>query len=149
MASLGVLASGTATCADLLQCVLDLNELERDAYFCLVAAPERTLDDLADRLRRERSTVHRAVAKLVSLGLATKENRGTAGGGYRHVYRAVEPERVASLLDARFAEARARAESLLATFPRDARRAARGMGGAPSRKRSAPLARSTTRARAG
>lgn len=117
-----------ATCQDLLSCAFDLNELERLVYLCLLGQPEHTLDELASHVARDRSTIHRAVSKLVSLGLVAKENRGLAGGGYYQAYKAAPPERVAQLVQERFDLILTRVAHLVETFPHDVRHMANETG---------------------
>lgn len=125
MGSATTLLAPGASCHDLLSCMFDLNELERAAYVALLQSNEATLDELAERLGRERSTVHRAVTKLVESEMARKENRGLEGGGYHQVYAPVPPEEVVETVRQRFDAIRLRVEHLLATFTTDMRHLAR------------------------
>ena len=61
MSVFGRLLNGPCGCHDLLSCLYELNELETHAYFALLGAQGSRMDDLADRLERDRSTVTRAV----------------------------------------------------------------------------------------
>jgi predicted transcriptional regulator len=94
MSALNRLLCGAGTCEDLLSCVYNLNKLESETYFALLAGPAR-MDELAGALRRERSTVYRALQKLVGLQLAMRDTVSLDGGGYCHVYAPVHPDAVA------------------------------------------------------
>jgi predicted transcriptional regulator len=122
--------NGSSDCEDLLACVFRLNELEVRAYFALLEHPETRMDELAEALDRDRSTVHRAVQTLVDLQLAERRAEGLDGGGYCYTYEAASPaavrERIEERLDA-FQEA---VEERLARFEEDAARE----GAAPARE---------------
>lgn len=93
MSALNRILTGTGSCGDLLCCVYNLNRLESDAYFALLSGPSK-MDDLVTALDRERSTVYRAVQKLVTLQLAVRDTVSLTGGGYCHVYAPVSPDTV-------------------------------------------------------
>ena len=99
MTALNRILCGAGTCEDLLSCVYDLNKLESEAYFALLAKPAK-MDELAAALRRERSTVYRALQKLVTLQLVVRDTLSLPGGGYCHVYAPVSPDAVARRVEA-------------------------------------------------
>jgi predicted transcriptional regulator len=49
-------------------------------------------DDLADKMSRERSTVYRALQRLMSCGMCYRETKSLEKGGYYHVYSAVSKD---------------------------------------------------------
>lgn len=94
---------------ELLGYVYGVSALDREVYLELLRAEEPArVDDLVDRVDRNRSTVYRSVQRLQQAGLVSKQKEGLRGGGYCHVYRAVDPSRVATAmrrrLDAVYAE---------------------------------------------
>jgi len=83
--------SGQATCRDIVKCVYGLSDFELTIYKKLAKHGPLRADDLAPSYKRDRSTVYRALQKLVSAGLAFRETRTIKRGGYFHVYSAVPP----------------------------------------------------------
>jgi predicted transcriptional regulator len=84
-------------CEDLLECVHGLSDLDR-ACFRKVAKAKGplTIDEIAERVDRERSTAYRSVHRLLDAGFLTKDQVNYDHGGYYHVYRPVDPNEVAA-----------------------------------------------------
>ncbi len=81
MVSFSSLIRNKAKCSDLLSCFLDLNNLEITIFYTLLATGRSTLDELAAKVSRDRSTVYRNLQKLDSLGLVSKEMASLDRGG--------------------------------------------------------------------
>jgi len=82
-------------CEGLLECFHGLKDLDRQVFQLLVDADERlTVDQIADRVGRERSTAYRSVQRLLQAGLVQKEQVNYEQGGYYHVYRPVSADEV-------------------------------------------------------
>ena len=86
MVSFSSLIRSKAKCSDLLSCFLDLNELEVRIFYSLLDSGRATLDEIADLVSRDRSTVFRNLQKLVSLGLISKEMSSLEKGGRISVF---------------------------------------------------------------
>jgi predicted transcriptional regulator len=86
--------SGQATCRDIVKCMFKLTDFELTIYKKLVKQGPLKADDLAPVLKRDRSTIYRALQKLVASGLAFRETKTIERGGYFHVYTAVAPEQL-------------------------------------------------------
>ena len=86
MVSFSSLIRSKAKCSDLLSCFLDLNELEVRIFYSLLDQGRATLDDIAESVSRDRSTVFRNLQKLVSLGLISKEMSSLEKGGRISVF---------------------------------------------------------------
>lgn len=83
-------------CEGLLECLHGLKPLERECFRTLTEADGAlTVDDLADRVGRERSTAYRSVQRLLGAGLVEQDQINYEDGGYYHVYRPADPEAVA------------------------------------------------------
>lgn len=82
-------------CEDLLECVSGSKDLDKEIYFLVLEEKSLSIDDIAEKVNRERSTVYRAVQRLAENGFLRQEKVGQDGGGYRHMYSAVEPEVIA------------------------------------------------------
>ena len=86
-------------CEGLLECLYELNDLDRECFVLLSEADERlTIDEIADRVDRERSTAYRSVQRLLDAGLVQKEQINYDQGGYYHVYTITDPDSVANTM---------------------------------------------------
>lgn len=81
-----------------MKCIYRLTDFELVIYKKLVKQGPQRADDLAPVLKKDRSTVYRALQKLVASGLAFRDTKSIDRGGYYHVYSAVSPEQLRSRL---------------------------------------------------
>jgi len=77
--------------SDLLCCAFGLRNSELDVYFSLISGP-KTVEQIAERIGKDRSTVQRVLNKLYSKGLAKREMETIDRGGYFYTYSAEETE---------------------------------------------------------
>jgi len=83
-------------CEALLECVHGMKDLDRELFQALVDSGDAlTVDELAERVERERSTAYRGVQRLLQAGFVRKEQVNYEQGGYYHVYRPADPDAVA------------------------------------------------------
>ncbi|WP_132061109.1 helix-turn-helix domain-containing protein [Halorussus amylolyticus] len=83
-------------CEGLLECFHGLKQLDKECFMGLVESEEPlTIDELAERVDRERSTAYRSVQRLLQAGFIQKEQVNYDQGGYYHVYRPTNPEKIA------------------------------------------------------
>ena len=83
-------------CEGLLECIHGLKELDRECFQVLVETEAPlTIDEVADRVDRERSTAYRSIQRLLQAGFVQKEQVNYEQGGYYHVYRPTDPDEVA------------------------------------------------------
>ncbi len=94
MDSIQLLTRKGATCSDLLSCLYNLKTIDLEVFLEVAKQDYATLDQVAESVKRDRSSIHRCLAKLVSTGLVHKQSRTLKGGGYYHVYSAVDPSRI-------------------------------------------------------
>ena len=74
-------------CEGLLECIHGLKQLDRECFRVLVESEEPlTIDEVADRVDRERSTAYRSIQRLLQTGFIQKEQVNYDQGGYYHVY---------------------------------------------------------------
>ncbi|MGM0398338.1 MAG: helix-turn-helix domain-containing protein [Halobacteriota archaeon] len=86
-------------CDDLLECLYELNDLDRECFRLLSEVDERlTIDEIAERVERERSTAYRSIQRLLDAGLVQKEQINYDQGGYYHVYTISEPASIADTM---------------------------------------------------
>jgi predicted transcriptional regulator len=79
---------------ELMKCTLGIKQIEITAYCLLVNQGLLSINEAAKFLDRSRSTAQRILQNLVEKGLATREEELIGLGGYRYVYRAVNPDRI-------------------------------------------------------
>jgi predicted transcriptional regulator len=84
-------------CEGLLECLHGLKELDKECFQTLARSGEPlTVDEVADRIDRERSTAYRSIQRLLQAGFIQKEQVNYDQGGYYHVYRPTDPDRMAN-----------------------------------------------------
>lgn len=110
-----------ASCSDLLSCVFGLKAFEEDLIYLLARNGRGTLDELASETGRDRSTVHRSLSKLSSLGLCYRTAVGLRGGGYQHEYSLMDVETMGSNIRFRVNEIKLSLDRLADSFERDMR----------------------------
>ncbi len=83
-------------CEGLLECLHGLKQLDKECFRTLVESEEPlTIDEVADRVDRERSTAYRSIQRLLQTGFIQKEQINYDQGGYYHVYYPTDPKQVA------------------------------------------------------
>jgi predicted transcriptional regulator len=117
--SLQSLTRRGATCSELLTCVYNLKPIELEVFFHLARRENATLDEIAAAVKRDRSSTHRSLSKLVSANLAYKQVRTLKDGGYYHVYSAVEPSKIREQAKLRVKEIADGLQRLVDNFDRD------------------------------
>jgi predicted transcriptional regulator len=92
--SISKIMSGEGTCKDVLRCLFGLGEFEMTVYKALIKVGPSRADELSPYMKRDKSTVYRALQKLVTAGLVLKQTETLKRGGHFHKYVAVPPEKV-------------------------------------------------------
>jgi predicted transcriptional regulator len=87
------------TCHDLVQCAFSLGEFEVEVYYKLMERGPLRADELATKIGKDRSTVYRALQKLMTCGMVYRETKSIERGGYYHVYRAISKEMLRGRLE--------------------------------------------------
>jgi predicted transcriptional regulator len=119
MASIQFLTRKGASCTDLLSCLYGLKPTELQVFYELASRGTISVDDVASKVGRDRTTVHRSLSKLVSAGLAYRQATGLKDGGYRYVYSAVETSKVREQAEVKVREITASLQSLIDNFEND------------------------------
>lgn len=81
-------------CEDVLECIAGFGDLEKEIYFQATGKEALTIDEIAEEVDRERSTVFRSLKKLKKNGFIEEDTRGQKGGSYVNIYSAVPPREV-------------------------------------------------------
>jgi predicted transcriptional regulator len=119
MDSIELLTRKGATCSDLLSCLYNLKPIDLEIFLEVARKDDATLDQIAESVQRDRSSIHRCLAKLVSAGLVHKQSRTLKGGGYYHVYKAVEPSKIKEQARQKVKEITGGLEDLIDNFESD------------------------------
>ncbi|WP_459877375.1 helix-turn-helix domain-containing protein [Halorubrum gandharaense] len=83
-------------CEGLLECFHGLKELDKECFRMLVETEEPlTVDEIAEKVDRERSTAYRSIQRLLQTGFIQKEQINYEQGGYYHVYKPTDPDEIA------------------------------------------------------
>jgi len=91
MESINLLTKKDASCTDLLTCLYNLKPADLEVLQTVAKNPNATLDQIAAKTQKDRSTTHRTLSKLVSINLITKQTKTLKGGGYYHTYSMLDP----------------------------------------------------------
>ncbi len=94
MESINLLTKKGASCTDLLTCLYNLKPSDLEVLLVVAKNENATLDQIAKIVRKDRSSVHRCLSKLVSLNLVGKQTKSIKGGGYYHTYAMLDPETI-------------------------------------------------------
>ncbi|MFO7834763.1 MAG: helix-turn-helix domain-containing protein [Halohasta sp.] len=104
-------------CEGLLACLYGLNSLDRDVFVELANRSQPlTIDQIAETVDRERSTVYQSVQRLVTTGFARKQQVNYEGGSYCHVYRPAETDSIVADMHRLLNEWYRKVEALIAEF---------------------------------
>jgi len=120
--SLQVLTKKNASCNDLLCAVYNLNPVDLEIFYILAGGSTASLDELSTKMKRDRSTIHRSLQKLVSNQLCYKETRTIKDGGYYHIYSAVEIPKIKMQAETRVEEITTSLGRMLRNFESDIRK---------------------------
>jgi predicted transcriptional regulator len=113
-----------STVKDLFIYLYDLSPLELDLLFILIKNKKpMTLEELAKKVDRDKSSVFRSLQKLVGLGICIKETKTLKEGGYYHAYSAIDIESFKIETEKRVKELEDSFHRLLRKFEEDMGRA--------------------------
>ena len=79
---------------EIMKCALGVRTTEIEAYCAIVTGGSSTVQEVADRLGKSRSTAQRILQNLADKGLARREERLIGLGGYQYIYNPTSPERM-------------------------------------------------------
>jgi predicted transcriptional regulator len=105
-----------SNCKDLVQCAFSLNDFEVEVFNRLTDSGAKRADDLADLIGKDRSTVYRALQKLMTCGMCFRETKSIERGGYYHVYRAISRDELKRKLEQCVDDWYGRMQQVLAKF---------------------------------
>lgn len=120
--SLQLLTRRNASCNELLCTIYNLNPVDLEIFYQLAQGKTAGLDELASTVKRDRTTVHRGLQKLVGCGLCYKEVKSLKDGGYYHVYGATELSTIRKQAEQRVKDLTTSLEKMLHNFESDVRK---------------------------
>ena len=74
---------------DLVKCAFSLNVFDVEVYEKLFETGPVNANELADQMGKDRSTVYRALQKMMTCGMIFRETHSIPRGGYYYVYKAI------------------------------------------------------------
>ncbi|HTY74015.1 MAG TPA: helix-turn-helix domain-containing protein [Candidatus Nanoarchaeia archaeon] len=119
MDNIQLLTRKEATCSDLLSCLYNLKPIDLEVFLEVAKKESVTLDQVAQVVHRDRSSTHRCLSKLLSAGLVNKQTKPLKGGGYFHVYSAVEPAKIKQQARQKVKDITEGLENLIESFESD------------------------------
>jgi predicted transcriptional regulator len=94
--SMGEMLRQDMECEGLLECFHSLKQMDKEIFQLLNELDEPlTVDEIADKIDRERSTAYRSVQRLMQAGFIQKKQVNYDQGGYYHVYRPRDGDEIA------------------------------------------------------
>ncbi|MCL4327975.1 MAG: hypothetical protein M1151_00590 [Candidatus Thermoplasmatota archaeon] len=113
MISLAKLRSTGAGCFDLLSCIFDIGPSEFQVFMEMRTGQWIDLDTVAASLNKSRTSVFKALQRLVSLGLVYREARNVRSGGQYHVYSMADRKIIKKIAQERVSEIEISLKSLV------------------------------------
>ncbi len=119
MENLGPLTKKSSSCTDLLTCLYNLKPTDIEVLLVVAKNEDANLDLIAKTVKKDRSTVHRSLQKLVSTNLVNKQTKSLKDGGYYHTYTMLDPKKIKKHALERVKEITESLEGLLDRFDSD------------------------------
>lgn len=105
---------------DLLIYLYELAPLDADLLFLLLKTKKPlTLDEIAKKVSRDKTTVFRSVQKLIASGIVTRSTKTIAGGGYYHIYSSVDSQTFRLQTIRKLDELKASFDRIMQNFDKD------------------------------
>lgn len=109
-----------STVKDLFIYLYNLSPLDVDVFFLLMKNKKSmSTEDIAKKMKRDKSNIFRSVQKLVNLGICIKEAKAIEEGGYFHVYSAVDIKTFKMETEKRIKELQLSFDRILRKFEED------------------------------
>lgn len=72
-----------------LKCAFDITCFDMEVYTTLLKKNPVAVEDLAEMLGKDKSTVYKSLQKLLEKGLVERDYRILRSGGYRYLYKPI------------------------------------------------------------
>ncbi|WP_457611753.1 helix-turn-helix domain-containing protein [Methanocaldococcus sp.] len=84
----------TWTFDNLMACIFGIKVFDVKVYFYILKYGPAKITDIAEKLKRNRSTIQRSVQNLMNVGLVYRKQVNIKDGGYFYLYYAIPFEEV-------------------------------------------------------
>jgi predicted transcriptional regulator len=85
---------GKFTCFDFIKCVFNLNETDIRVIQSIPENKGKTIIEISKLLKKDRSTIHRSLEKLVACNLCYKERKTGKNRGFADYYHVIPENEV-------------------------------------------------------
>jgi predicted transcriptional regulator len=99
MGSFNQILDENATCRDIFEYFFDLSPSDINVLYSLETGKPEPIDDIAVRLKKDRTTVFRSLQRLVGSGLVSKRKQCMQKGGYYYSYSRISPEKISDVVN--------------------------------------------------
>ncbi len=99
MGSFNQILDEHATCRDMFEYFFDLSPSDVAVLYSLTRDTCETLDDIAMKIQKDRTTVFRSLQRLVATGLVTKKKNVMERGGYYYSYTRISSAKISDLIN--------------------------------------------------
>ena len=101
MGSFNQILEENATCRDMFEYFFDLSPADVLVLYSLDGELGECLDDVALKMKKDRTTVFRSLQKLVGTGIVTKKKKVMERGGYYYSYTRISKAKIIELINKR------------------------------------------------
>lgn len=123
--SISILTHLDSSCEDLFACLYNLSSSDLNLLRILLKYNTQegfTLESLAKQTNKDKGTVFRSLQKLVVLDFCSKHTKILKEGGYYHVYKAVDINKIEKSVDYRIREVQQSLNRIRKRFREDIKR---------------------------
>ena len=99
MGSFNQILNENATCRDIFEYFFDLSPTDINVLYSMYDGKPETADDIALRLKKDRTTAFRSLQRLAGSGLVSKRKQCMEKGGYYYSYLRNTPEKISDLVN--------------------------------------------------
>ena len=100
-------------CDDVIKCIFNLTQTDLNILNTLSEKKDLSASDVASSVKKDRSTAHRSLEKLVSCGLCYKERKSGKPRGYINVYRRIPDGKIYKKADENLDKCYAKVKAVL------------------------------------
>ncbi len=119
MGSFNQILDENATCRDMFEYFFDLSPADVAVLYSLDNGAGECLDDIALKMKKDRTTVFRSLQRLVGTGIVRKKKNVMEKGGYYYLYYRISKTKINELINKREGEFHAVLQCLLRDMDND------------------------------
>lgn len=84
---------------DVMRCVFKIKDYEIEVYFYILDHPESTIAEIAEFLKKDRSSIQRSLQTLMDKGMISRKFRILGIGGFAYIYIATPLEETKKIME--------------------------------------------------